>query len=115
MRDPSRQTDIHQIFEASVNGVQTGFKHLSKEDIAHPPHAWFDAALARQIALHISVRRFEVSLRGIARELDRNKGSVLKALQTVDRRMAGAEFAETYEDMAAEAEGALYAQEEERD
>lgn len=102
--------DVPTIFEASVTGVQTGFKHLSRTDIAHPPHQWFDAMLARQIAIHIAVRRHHVALRRIARELDRNKGSVLLALKAVDRRLANEKFGRAYEDMAEQVEAALRAE-----
>ena len=99
--------EVDALFEASVSGVQTVFRHLSKADIAHPPHQWFDAALARQIAIHIAIRRFDVPLRRIARELERNRASVKAALQTVDERLKGQDFADSYRAMAQTAEQAL--------
>ena len=71
--EPDRPTDfklaghgaVMPLFEASVRGVQSRFAHLSEEDIAAPPHQWFDAALARQIALHLLVEHFDVPKRAV--------------------------------------------------
>ena len=56
-----------------MKGVRTGFSHLSEDDIAHPPHEWFDAALARQIAYHLMVNRYGVPKRRIVAELQRTR------------------------------------------
>lgn len=94
-------------YAAAVEGVRTGFGHLSAADIAYPPHQWFDAMLARQIAIHIAIRRLQIGQRRLAREIERNKGAIVKALQTVERRRADSCFAAAYEAMAAAAEEAL--------
>lgn len=96
-------------YAAAVAGVRTGFRHLSAADIAYPPHQWFDAMLARQIAIHIAIRRLQIGQRRLAAEIERNKGAIVKALQTVERRRADADFATAYEAMAAAAEQALEA------
>ncbi|QMV26684.1 hypothetical protein GRI33_06980 [Brucella sp. BO3] len=44
---------------------QGGFQHLALRDIIDPPHEWFDAMLARQIAIHILATRFGVPKRRI--------------------------------------------------
>lgn len=95
------------LFEASVRGVQSRFPHLSEADIAAPPHHWFDAALARQIALHLLVQRFDVPKRAIVQELERSRDAVNRALRTVDERLQYPEFHDAYEAMAESAEAAL--------
>lgn len=81
--------------------------HLSAEDIAAPPHQWFDAMLARQIALHISVHEFGVSRKRLSRDLRRNRASIMNALRTVDDRLLSPDFARAYADMAARARKVL--------
>lgn len=100
--------DIFQVyFDASVTGVQTCFGHLSKEDIAHPPHRWFDAALARQIAIHILHNEFDIPRRQIVRELQRSRESVFRAMKVVDDRKMNGDFAESYDTMVEIASGVL--------
>lgn len=88
---------IERLFQASVKGVQTEFKHLSFDDIMYPPHQWFDAALARQIAIHVLNSRFDVPKRRIAMELVRSRAAVNRALEIVDGRLAHEDFAQCYE------------------
>ena len=99
-RDWGEKPDVQALFKASVNGVQSGFNHLSTEDIAHPPHRWFDAALARQIAFHIMINRFDVPRRRLSIELERSREAVLRAMRTVDERLLNEDFASSYEAMA---------------
>ena len=87
---------VHALLEVAVSAVQAAFPHLSKEDIAFPPHHWFDAALARQIAVHVMVAEFQVPKNRIVRELQRNKAQVQRAMETVEERMRSAEFKRTY-------------------
>lgn len=100
-----------RIIEAALKAVQTGFPHLSMSDIASPPHQWFDAALARQIALHILVHRFGFSRKQLVRELGRSREAMNRALRTVDERLIAPEFEDSYEAMALHAKAEL----EERD
>ena len=90
---------LQELYDASLSGVQSSFSHLSKIDIAHPPHHWFDAALARQIALYIMHKEFEIPRRRIALELERSREAILRAMNTVDERMLNEQFAENYEAM----------------
>ncbi|MCR9122970.1 MAG: hypothetical protein NXH91_11935 [Phyllobacteriaceae bacterium] len=87
---------ISPLFEAAVTGVQLRFKHLSKDDIIAPPHQWFDAALARQIALHLLHREFDVPKRALAGEIVRSREAVNRALRTVDERLQDEAFASSY-------------------
>ncbi len=106
---PREYGHVPPLFEAAVAGVQSRMSHLSQEDILFPPHEWFDAALARQIAIHLMNSRFAVPKRRIAAELERSRESIARAIRTVDDRLARPEFAETYEAMAGQAEFAFKA------
>jgi hypothetical protein len=89
------------IFEAAVSAVQTRLNHLSKDDIYSPPHGRFDAALARQIAVHVALRRLAVGGYEFARTFQRSRESIHRALHTVDDRMVDENFASAYADIAA--------------
>ncbi|WP_258571161.1 hypothetical protein [Flavimaribacter sediminis] len=101
------------LFEASVRGVQSRFPHLSEADIVSPPHHWFDAALARQIALHLLVEHFDVPKRAVAKELERSRDMVNRALRTIDERLQYPEFQDTYSAIAESARAALNKEESE--
>lgn len=90
------------LFQASVKAVRGSFKHLSEDDIAMPPHQWFDAALARQIALHVLVTRFDVPKNRIVAELNRSKLAVKRAMEAVEARLRNQAFSETYETIVEE-------------
>ncbi len=87
---------LSPLFDAAVSGVRSRFKHLSPEDIASPPHQWFDAALARQIAIHIMTAEFHVPKRAIAGDILRSREAVNRALRTVNERMSPPDFARAY-------------------
>lgn len=97
-------SETSRLFRASVKGVQTSFKHISIEDIAHPPQGWMDAMLARQIAMHIAIRRLHAPMGAVVRDLQRGRNNVRNALQSVENRMVSEDFATAYEDMAKVAE-----------
>lgn len=92
---------LSPLYDAAIRGVQLRFKHLDPDDIRFPPHAWFDAALARQIAVHLLNRQFHVPKRAIAKtEIMGSREAVNRALKTVDERMNDAHFAASYAAMA---------------
>ena len=97
---PRPDGPVSDLFEAAVCGVQSRLPHLSHADIAYPPHGLFDAQLARQIALHLVVRRLGAPKQRVARELARSREAVNRALKIVDERLAKPEFATAYEAMA---------------
>ena len=101
----------HAAFRASIEGVQEQMGHLTIEQICEPPREWLDAALARQIAIHLTVNRFAVQKRRIAIELERSREAINRALRTVDERLAHDAFAGRYEAMAERAQAALEASE----
>jgi hypothetical protein len=100
--DPQAQTQAQ--FEAALGAVQRHFSHLSIDDIAWPPRGWFDAALARQIAVHVTIERLQVKKRQLARELAKNRGHLAKALAIVEARMTDTDFRAAYEAIAQDAE-----------
>lgn len=75
-------------FEASLSGVQSLFPWLSRENIVDPPHAWFDAALARQIVIHLMVRDFDIPKRRVVEMQGRSREAVNRALATIEARRA---------------------------
>lgn len=101
------RTTVAGMFDAAITGVRTRFPHLAADDIAFPPHQWFDAALARQIALHLLVTRFDVPKRAVAEELERSREAVNRALRTIDDRLQYPDFQDAYSAMAEGADAAL--------
>ncbi|APX68870.1 MULTISPECIES: hypothetical protein [unclassified Brucella] len=79
---------------------QGGFQHLALRDIIDPPHEWFDAMLARQIAIHILATRFGVPKRRIVMMQARKRTSIAFAIRTIDRRLERVTFEEAYRRMA---------------
>ncbi|ELT49096.1 MULTISPECIES: hypothetical protein [Brucella] len=92
---------------------QGGFQHLALRDIIDPPHNWFDALLARQVAIHILATQFGVPKRRIVTMQARQRTSVSFAVHAVDRRLETEAFADAYRRMAALAES-LFEQELEK-
>ncbi|SOC41630.1 hypothetical protein SAMN05892877_10936 [Rhizobium subbaraonis] len=82
------------------DAVRTGFRHLALRHIISPPRNWFDAALARQIAIHILNVEFEVPRRRIVAMQARQRTSISFAIQAVDRRLEDPVFARAYRRMA---------------
>lgn len=79
---------------------QGGFQHLTLRDIIDPPHHWFDAALARQIAIHILATQFGVPKRRIVTMQARQRTSIAFAIHAIDRRLEHPAFEEAYRRMA---------------
>ncbi|MCD2176478.1 hypothetical protein [Rhizobium sp. C1] len=81
---------------ASFAAVKTIFAWLPLRDIIEPPHQQFDAMLARQIALHITIRTFHVPKRRVVELQQRSREAVNRALRTIDERLDSPEFASIY-------------------
>jgi len=79
--------------------VNTGFDHLALRDIINPPHEWFDAALARQIAIHILATAFGVPRRRIVTMQERRRASIASAILAVDARLEQPVFERAYKRM----------------
>ncbi len=101
------RSDQKQIYEATMHAclcaVRDGFPHLAFRDIVDPPHQWFDAALARQVALHLMIREFGWPKRRVVEIEDRSREAVNRALRTIDRRLESPRFARHYQTMKAHA------------
>lgn len=87
------QADINAAYAA----VRDGFPHLGVRDIVSPPHGWFDAALARQIVLHLMVHQFQWPKRRIVETEDRSREAVNRALRTIEERRLSPRFASHYD------------------
>lgn len=95
------ETDrVQTMLACCYSAVQTGFRHIAVRNIIDPPHQWFDAALARQIAIHILARQFDVPRRRIVTMQARQRTSITYAIRTVDRRLQDACFRAAYRRMA---------------
>ena len=103
----SAQERESALYHACVMAVREGFPYLTIGEIIDPPHEMFDAALARQIALHILIRRFNVPKRRVARMQERSRESVYRALRIIDDRCENPVFLAYYASMAERAEAAL--------
>jgi len=104
------QKSIHDgIFHACVLAVRDGFPHLTAQAIIDPPHQWFDAALARQVVIHLMVRVFTVPKRQVVELQDRSREAINRAIRTIDRRKETPKFETHYRVMAAAARASLTA------
>lgn len=84
-------------WKACLEAAQRFMPHLCLEAIEFPPHGLFDALLARQVAVHMMVRRLMWPVRRVALETHRPKSNVMHAAKTVDSRMALPAFVRAYE------------------
>lgn len=76
--------------------VKEAFPHLSVRQIINPPHDQFDAALARQIVLHVVVRHFDWPKRRVVEQEQRSREALNRALRTIDERLTAPRFAAIY-------------------
>lgn len=104
--------DQRQLYAATLHAcifaVRDGFPHLTARDIIDPPHQWFDAALARQVVIHLMVREFNWPKRRVVEMEERSREAVNRALRTIDRRMETPRFASHYRSMATQARALLF-------
>ncbi len=104
--------DQKQVYEATIHAclcaVREGFPHLSIRDIVDPPHEWFDAALARQVVMHLVVREFGWPKRRVVEMEDRSREAINRGLRTIDARIAHDPFAIHYQSMAERARTLLF-------
>jgi hypothetical protein len=102
--NPFDEREVHDlIFQASVAAVADGFPHLSVREIIEPPHDMFDAALARQIVIHLMVSQFGLPKRRVVEMQERSREAINRALATVDARLGEPRFAAHYRCMASRA------------
>lgn len=102
--NPYSERDIHDlIFRACVAATAEGFPHLAVRDIIEPPHDMFDAALARQIVIHLMVGKFGLPKRRVVEMQQRSREAINRALLTVDNRLCEPAFETHYRTIAAQA------------
>ncbi|QEE12090.1 hypothetical protein MNL01_03565 [Bartonella krasnovii] len=95
--NPYSEVERLQIMlSCSFKAVSGGFRHLPIRYIIDPPHGLFDAALARQIAIHILHYQFEVPRRRIVAIQERQRTSISLSLQVINRRLMEPVFARAY-------------------
>ncbi|GAA5098137.1 hypothetical protein [Bartonella acomydis] len=95
--NPYSEVERLQIMlSCSFKAVSGGFRHLPIRYIIDPPHGLFDAALARQIAIHILHYQFEVPRRRIVAIQERQRTSISLSLQVINRRLMEPVFAKAY-------------------
>lgn len=87
---------LHACFAA----VREGFPHLAVGEIVDPPHDWFDAALARQVVMHLMVTELKWPKRRVVEAENRSREAINRALRTVDARLGSLRFAAHYKAMA---------------
>ncbi|PIT67876.1 hypothetical protein [Bartonella tribocorum] len=87
---------LQVMLSCSLKAVSSGFKHLPIRYIIDPPHGLFDAALARQIVIHILHYQFEVPRRRIVAMQVRQQTAIFLALQVINRRLEEPVFAKAY-------------------
>jgi hypothetical protein len=104
---------VNRFSEDDVNRVQvaccfaaaqTGFPHLALSEIIDPPHQWFDAMLARQVALHLAHRLFDIPRRRVVDLTGRGRAGMRLAIITIDDRMNSEMFATAYRSWARHAQ-----------
>ncbi|MBP1844791.1 hypothetical protein J2046_003058 [Rhizobium petrolearium] len=106
------EAHLHACFAAT----REGFPHLAIRDIVDPPHQWFDAALARQIVMHLMVREFKWPKRRVVEVEDRSREAINRALRTIERRKESPRFAAHYATIARRAHSLiLFQTEQEKD
>ncbi|RFB92055.1 hypothetical protein B5K08_16000 [Rhizobium leguminosarum bv. trifolii] len=90
------EAHLHACFAA----VREGFPHLAVRDIVDPPHQWFDAALARQIVMHLMIVELKWPKRRVVEVEDRSREAINRAVRTVNTRLESLRFKAHYQTMA---------------
>ena len=107
--NPHSSDDRNALMEqCAYEGVALVFKHLTIDQMRHPPPQLFDAKLARQIAIRIMNVDMKMPRNRITTMMGRQRTSTSFAVQAVDRRLEDNIFRVAYERMAGLAV-ALYA------
>lgn len=103
--------DQRQLYEANMHAclcaVRGGFPHLTIRDIVDPPHEWFDAALARQVVIHLMVCEFRWPKRRVVELEERSREAINRGLRTINRRLESPRFAAHYQRMKQKARSLL--------
>jgi len=100
MNRHSSQDLLEAVYFACVSATRDGFPHLSVDAVIDPPHDWFDAALARQVVLHLMVLEFNLPKRRVVASQGRSREAVNRALSTINERLECPVFAAHYGQIA---------------
>lgn len=90
----------HAHLHACFAAVREGFPHLAIHEILDPPHEWFDAALARQVVMHLMISELKWPKRRVVEMEDRSREAINRALRTIDARLGSLRFAAHYQGIA---------------
>lgn len=90
-------------YGAALSAVAKHFRWLEVATIENPPHQYFDAYLARQIAVHITCEFFGVPKRRLSDLTERARARVSEAIGVVESRRGEAVFENAYRVMCADA------------
>ena len=94
-------------YGAALDAVAERFCWLDRQAIENPPHQWFDAYLARQIAVHITCEFFDVPRKRLVAITDRARQRIGEAIGVVEDRRDDDAFEGAYRAMCGRA-NALY-------
>ena len=104
MTNPYSEAERLEVMLACCyRAVGQHFSHLPIAHIIEPPHSLFDAALARQVAIHIFHVEFGVPRRRIVTMQARQRTSISFAIIKIDERLDCPVFACAYATIAARA------------
>ncbi|WP_375618748.1 hypothetical protein [Bartonella sp. AC134YNZD] len=87
---------LQMMLSCSLKAVSGGFRHVPVRYIIDPPHGLFDAALARQIVMHILHYQFEMPRRRLVAMQERERTAVARSLRTINLRLEEPVFAKAY-------------------
>ncbi|AOT25346.1 hypothetical protein [Brucella pseudogrignonensis] len=96
----SEEERLQTMLACCYAGAQLGFRHIALRNIIDPPSEWFDAILARQVAVHILASQFGVPRRRIVIMQARRRSAVATAIRTIDARLECPVFHRAYLRMA---------------
>lgn len=91
-------------YGAALSAVAKHFSWLDVTTIENPPHQYFDAYLARQIAVHITCEFFGVPRRRLSDLTERARARVSEAVGTVEARRGDTVFETAYRAMCGDAQ-----------
>ncbi|MEA3533689.1 hypothetical protein [Rhizobium sp. CC-YZS058] len=99
----SAEERLQAMVSAAYRASRSHFSHLPLRFIIDPPVDMLDAALARQVAIHVLVVQFSIPRRRLIVLLNVGRSMVNQAIRTVDYRCDEAVFERTYRAIAARA------------
>ena len=99
----SAEERMQAMVEAAFRASRSHFSHLPIRFVIDPPVDMLDAALARQVAIHVLMVQFQIPRRRVMVLLSVGRTMVGQAVRTVDYRRDEPVFERTYRAIAARA------------